>query len=239
MVVLGGTGFVGSRVVGALKESGATVVSVSKSGGGGKGAAGVEYVAADLSRAGDEAVAAAMEGADAVVSCIGVIGGSNAEMEEGNGALNENAAAAAKAAGVQRFVYVSVAGIVSRTVTALPGGLLKGYFDGKARAEAAVEAAVPEPVMVCPSFIYGGEDFEIAPPRVPAGYGGAIEKLLGSAPIKSLAGVMPGPIALTLAPPVSAESVGKACAAAALGQVAGTKFDGTGPINAAAASFAP
>lgn len=34
--------------------------------------------------------------------------------------------------------------------------------------------------MIAPSFIYGGNSFELSPPRVPAGYGGFIENTLGS-----------------------------------------------------------
>ena len=35
-------------------------------------------------------------------------------------------------------------------------------------------------VVVGPSFIYGGDKFVVSPPRVPAGYGGAIEGLLSN-----------------------------------------------------------
>ena len=58
---------------------------------------------------------------------------------------------------------------------------LKGYFVGKRKAEGALAAAFPSGgVVVGPSFIYGGESFVVSPPRVPAGYGGAIESLLSS-----------------------------------------------------------
>lgn len=240
--MFGGSGFVGSRVVEQLKKAGCEVVSVSRSG----------EVKADLSTyspisvgTASEELKAALAGASCAVSCVGTIGGSDAEMRKGNGTLNENAAKAAKEAGVTRFVYVSVADVVRRTVTALPGGLLGGYFEGKKAAEAAVEEGFAEPVIVCPSFIYGGEEFELTPPRVPAGYGSSIEKLLGSAPIKSISqavGSVPaigGVVKLTLAPPVNVDSVAKATAAAALGQVTQTRIDGTAAINSAAEAFSP
>lgn len=46
----------------------------------------------------------------------------------------------------------------------------KGYFKGKRRAEAAFAAAAAANggtvYLVKPSFIYGGEDFGLLPPRV-------------------------------------------------------------------------
>ena len=42
-------------------------------------------------------------------------------------------------------------------------------------------------VIVKPSFIYGGEEFAIAPPRVTKTYGGFIETLLSLGPVRSLA----------------------------------------------------
>ena len=75
VVVVGGSGFVGSRVCDALRTAGvADVVSVSKSGGNGG-------VAIDLSS--DACVTAltdAMKGADCVVSCVGVFKGGRVEI---------------------------------------------------------------------------------------------------------------------------------------------------------------
>jgi putative NADH-flavin reductase len=68
--VLGGTGFVGSRVVEALVARGAEVVSVSKSGKPAaiKGAEKVTWQAADVLTAD---LSKTFTGADAVISCIG------------------------------------------------------------------------------------------------------------------------------------------------------------------------
>lgn len=234
VVVLGGTGFVGSRVVEALVARGAQVVSISRRGGPGDLASKpwsskVEWVAGDLT---GEDLSGVMKGASAVISCIGVIGGSDEYMLAGNGEANVKAVSEAKAAGVPKFVYVSVASIVADNVD---GIALKGYFEGKRQAEAAITAAFPDSsVIVKPSFIYGGDAFVLAPPRVPAGYGSAIEGLLSSGPIKGLAGVSPGLIALTLAPPVSVQSVANAAVAGALGDVPPGKIDGTQAINSVA-----
>eukprot|EP00959_Pyramimonas_sp_CCMP1952_P070279 1467510-Pyramimonas_sp.AAC.1 len=61
------------------------------------------------------------------------------------------------------------------------GIALKGYFAGKRTAEAAIAESFPSNgYVVAPSFIYGGDSFVVNPPRVPAGYGGAIEGLLST-----------------------------------------------------------
>mmetsp|Transcript_42773 Transcript_42773/g.110923 ORF Transcript_42773/g.110923 Transcript_42773/m.110923 type:complete len:352 (-) Transcript_42773:244-1299(-) len=242
VVVLGGNGFVGSRVCKALVDAGCEVMSVSRSGTPPSWAAGSDWVGSVTWSKGDalsDDLSGVLKGASAVVSCIGVIGGSYDSMEKGNGATNIAAAEKSKAAGVPSFVYVSVASIVPNSVGGIVKGTdFKGYFDGKKEAEEAILAAYPSSaVLIKPSFIYGGSDFGISPPRVTAGYGAGIEALLSSGPVRAIAGVSPGPVALTLAPPVSVESVAGAAAAAALGMVPAGAVDGTDAINAAAAAF--
>jgi NADPH:quinone reductase-like Zn-dependent oxidoreductase len=75
VVVLGGTGFVGSRVVEALVARGCEVVSVSKSGKPAAiaGADKVSWKAADVLNAD---ISGILSGADSVISCIGTPQGS-------------------------------------------------------------------------------------------------------------------------------------------------------------------
>ena len=71
VVVVGGSGFVGIRVVERLGDMGVDVTSVSKSGKGG--------IAVDLStEACADALKDAFEGADAVISCVGIFGADDA-----------------------------------------------------------------------------------------------------------------------------------------------------------------
>ena len=229
IAVLGGTGFVGSRVVDVLSKAGADVFSVSKSGGG---PGGVALDLADPASAG--ALAEALQGVDAVVSCVGFnpFGGDEATSRAVNGDANATAAAAAEA-GVKRFVYVSVASIVSDVV----GGanLMTGYFEGKKIAESAVASAFAETdaLVVKPSFVYGGDAFSANPPRVTQQYGEVLTKLLGSEFVKGIADKMPGAIALTLAEPVAVDTLARACAAGAVGAADGVA-DGTDAIQACA-----
>ena len=137
-------------------------------------------------------------------------------MRIGNVVNNVRAIECAKAAGVKRFVYVSVASIVPEVVGATP--LMKGYFEGKTMAEEALAANFDEGdyCVVKPSFVYGGDEFSLNPPRVTKAYGDILVKLLGAGFVKSIAEKTPGPIRLTLAEPVSVDDVAGACAAGAM-----------------------
>ena len=235
IAVLGGTGFVGSRVVDVLSKAGADVFSVSKSGGGPGG------VALDLSDpASSGALAEALQGVDAVVSCVGFnpFGGDEAMSLAVNGDANAAAAAAAAKAGAKRFVYVSVASVVAEVLG--DANLMTGYFEGKKRAEDAVERAFPESnakLIVKPSFVYGGDAFGVNPPRVTQQYGEILTKLLGASLVKKVAEKSPGPIKLTLAEPVAVDDVARACAAGAIGDADGVA-DGADAIKACAARMA-
>ena len=132
-------------------------------------------------------------------------------------------------------MYVSVASIVPDVVGATP--LMRGYFEGKAAAEAALMSAYPDAssrLVVKPSFIYGGDAFSVNPPRVTKQYGDQLVKLLGSGLVKSIAEKAPGAIALTLAEPVSVDDVAAAACAGALGRATTSECDGTDAIKACA-----
>ena len=236
VVVLGGTGFVGRRVVAELKRAGADVTAASRSTpAAGVLPEGVPHVKVDLLGSADLGT---LGGFETIVSCVGVIGGEDADAVAGNGEANERAAKAAAEAGASRFVYVSVDSAVRDSgVQALGVGGLKGYFEGKSRAEAAITASFPgdASVIVCPSFVYGGDSFEIAPPRVPDSYGSAVEGLLSVRPLQKVAEKLPAPLKLVLAPPVKADNIAKCVAAGALGRNGvGPRVEGTAAINTAA-----
>ena len=245
VTVVGGTGFVGTRVCKILAEKGAEVTSVSKSGTAPSEpwASSVTWKAVDL--LGDSAALdAAMGSPDAIVSCMGIIGTDEAALRAGNGAANENAFASAKRAGASRSVLVSVASEVAACRDTFPG-FFAGYFDGKEAAEKACAECVQDATrttIVKPSFIYGGDEFGLLPPRVSAAYGSGVEELLSFGLIETIADAAPGLIKVALWPPVSVDAVAGACASAALGELAEGaatrravgELDGTAAIKAAA-----
>ena len=247
VTVCGGSGFVGSRVCKYLVDAGAEVTSVSLSGKPPAAFAGedwtkeVTWKATNIVRGPRETLEACIGTPDAIVSCQGSIGFDRQGLLLGNGIANKDIAAAAKKAGVKKIAYVSVSKEVEDAKGFLPG-FFEGYFEGKTMAtEAYLDAVGADGLAVVkPTFIYGGDEFAIAPPRVTADYGEGVANLLASAPFKFLADAMPSSIALfalvkvALRPPVSVDAVAAACAKAALGDVAAGQYDGTESIDAAA-----
>lgn len=225
VAVLGGSGFVGRRVCEQLVAAGAEVVSLSRGGGpppgAGPWASKVTWLKGDVLAPGGAELAAAVAGAEVVVSSIGAIG--SGDDARGNGATNEAAVAAAAAAKAKRFVLVSASGQVAQSGL---DAVFGGYVEGKRRAEAAVAATFPGAALVLqPTFIYGGEEFSATPPRVAGWYGAKVEGLLDTGLFRGLASATPGFIRLALSPPNSAEEVAAAAVAGALGQATGTLGD--------------
>ena len=195
--------------------------------------AGVDWIKGDAVQ---DDLSELLAGAGAVVSCIGVIGGSDASMQAGNGAANVAVVEQAAAAGVGKVVYVSVSKAVEGAVGQIA---LKGYFAGKKEAEDAINAAFPATaVVIAPTFIYGGTEFSATPPRVAEGYGRLVEGALSLPPTRFLAGLVPAVLSLALQPPVSVNALATAAAGAALGRVKPGRLDGTDAINAAAVAAA-
>jgi uncharacterized protein YbjT (DUF2867 family) len=234
IVVLGGSGFVGSRVVHELVDHGDKVTSISKSGAIPSYAVGqewtnkVNWVKADLLL---DPIDESLKGADAVVSCVGAIGFDEVVVREGNADANVKAVQQAKTAGSKKFVYVSVSDIVPEAL----GGVLPSYFESKAIAEDAVKSAFPSSyTLVKPSFIYGGDEFILNPPRVASFYGSIVDSVLSSGPFRALASVSPALIKVAIVPPVSVEHIAQAIAASAVGLSTSSSLDGADAINGAA-----
>ncbi|KAI5656362.1 hypothetical protein M9H77_25155 [Catharanthus roseus] len=201
IVVLGGSGFVGSAICKAAVSKGIEVVSLSRSGRPSVSDSWVDQVtwkSGDVFYANWEEVLA---GATAVVSTLGGFG-SEEQMQRINGEANVVAVNAAKDFGVPRFVLISVHDYN------LPSFLLtSGYFTGKRKAESEVLSKYPNSgVVLRPGFIYGKrrvDGFEIPLDLI----GEPIERLLNAAenftkPLSSLPGSD-----LLLAPPVSVDDV--------------------------------
>ena len=218
VLVFGGSGYVGRRVCRSLVDPAGTVrvTSVSRHGCFSPVAAEdeawagrVEWMRADAAAAlldggdagGAAAIEEAMRGADAVVSCLGAFG-SDAFMHRMNGDVNVALArrfAATSARPAPRFVFVSTAPF------RLPEAVLRGYFNGKRRAEdAALECFGDRAVVLRPSFVHGTRDVP-GNIRLPLGLVGRPLEAAAAAVLPSLS-------------PISVDDVGVAAAAAALGR---------------------
>ena len=155
VLVAGGTGFIGSRVVDELlARGGHDVVVMTRDPGRARRRAGVTYVAGDVSDA--ASLARATEDIDVVVHAVQFPNhpvenprrGWTYEKVDGEG--TERMVAAATANAVRRFVYLGGAGTRP--------GRTEPWFVAKLRAERAVRESGMEWVIVRPSWIYGPDD---------------------------------------------------------------------------------
>jgi uncharacterized protein YbjT (DUF2867 family) len=155
VLVAGGTGFIGSRVVDRLAAQGThRVVVMTRDPQSSKRKPGIEYVRGDVrDRASLEA---ATQGIDTVVHCVQFPNHPVENPRKGwtyeqiDGAGTARMVAAATENGVRRFIYLSGAG-------ARPGRP-QPWFRAKGRAENAIKASGMEYVILQPSWIYGPDD---------------------------------------------------------------------------------
>ena len=213
VLVLGGTGLVGAEVVKQLQRLGVNVVATSRDGRDGT-------VAMDFTRVQNVAtnIEELSKGCQAVISCVGAIG---TEQDALVNSATGLAAAGAAAAGVDHFVYISVAPEVRDFAKNFD--FLKNYMDGKAFSETSIQTyfgkAGKSYTIIEPTFIYGGDEFKVNPPRVATPYGQFVESILSSTPLRAVTSIAPeGFLKIALEPPVSSLAVAGACVAGAFGK---------------------
>jgi NADH dehydrogenase len=149
VLVTGGTGFIGGHVVHALRARDLPVRALVRDPRRAPRLAawGAELVEGDVSDAGS--LAAACDGADAVVHLVSIIKGSRDDFDRVMSQGTRDLVAAARAAGVRRFVLTSALGLDERSRDAVP------YFGAKWEMEAAVRESGLESVILRPSFVFG------------------------------------------------------------------------------------
>ena len=149
ILVTGGTGFVGPKVVHALRAQEREVRCLVRKPGRARTlkAWGCEVVQGDVTDA--ESMRRAAEGCEAVVHLVAIITGSPADFDRVMNGGTQNAVAAAKAAGVRRFVLMSALGVSEQTRTLVP------YYEAKWAMEEAVRDSGIEHVVFRPSFVFG------------------------------------------------------------------------------------
>ncbi len=151
VTLIGGGGFLGRYVARELMRDGTRVRIAQRDprqayflrtqGGLGQ----TQFVAVDIAR--PDTVARAVEGADAVVNLVGVMGGNMQRIHvDGARAVAE----AARHAGVGALVHVSAIGADENGAAA--------YARSKGQGEAAVRQAFPDATILRPSIVFGRED---------------------------------------------------------------------------------
>ena len=148
MAVTGGTGFVGSRLITALRDAGHEVRALTRQPQGNAG--GFTWIIGSLEDRG--ALDQLAKGVDALIHVAGVINSDAAGFEAGNVQGTANVLAAAKSGKVPRFVHVS--SLAAREPQ------LSSYGASKARSEALVRESGLHAAVVRPPAVYGPGDKE-------------------------------------------------------------------------------
>jgi uncharacterized protein YbjT (DUF2867 family) len=149
VLVTGANGFVGRHVVRELLGRDIAVRALVRSRAGADALAGLEcdLATGDVTR--PERLATAVAGCDAVVHLVAIIAGRPSQFERVIAGGTENLVAAARAAGVRRFVYVSAIGASDPASPDVP------YFRAKTAAEAKVVASGLPHTILRPTFVFG------------------------------------------------------------------------------------
>ena len=148
VAVTGGTGFVGSRLLAALRAGGHDVRALTRRPQ--SEMAGLSWITGSLEDR--DSLRQLAEGADAVIHVAGVINADEAGFEAGNVQGTAAVLAAAEAAKVPRFVHVS--SLAAREPE------LSCYGASKARSEALVRKSGLDAAIVRPPAVYGPGDKE-------------------------------------------------------------------------------
>ena len=149
ILVTGGTGFVGPKVVHALRAAEKPVRCLVRKPSETLAAWGCELAEGDMTDA--ESLRRAVEGCDAVVHLVAIRQGREELFRRVMSQGTRDLLTAAKEAGVGRFVHMSALGTGADTKELVP------YYRAKWEMEEAVKAAGVPYVIFRPSFIFAGD----------------------------------------------------------------------------------
>ena len=149
ILVTGATGFLGPAIVRRLVEDGHTVRVLEHTAGSSADLPSQEAVPGSMTDA--ESLRRAVEGQDAVVHLVAILTGKPEEFERVMEQGTRDLIAAARDAGVGRFVLMSALGTDEETKDLVP------YYGAKWQMEQDVKASGLEHVIFRPSFVFGSE----------------------------------------------------------------------------------
>ena len=159
ILLLGGTGFVGSRVCSKLASQGLNVTLPTRRGASAghlQHLPGVTVLEMDVHD--EAALALAAAGHDAVVNLIAILHGSAAAFDKTHVVLPQKIARVCQAQGIGKLVHVSALGVDGTR----PGVEPSEYLRSKGRGEAVLQRAAAESAleltMLRPSVIFGAQD---------------------------------------------------------------------------------
>jgi uncharacterized protein YbjT (DUF2867 family) len=149
ILLTGGTGFIGSRIVRALRVEDRAVRALVRDHADADRlqALGCETVFGDMTDA--TSLRAAVEGCDTVIHLVAILQGKPSEFDRVMTQGTRDLVAAAQEAGVRRFVLMSALGFDDQTKDLVP------YYRAKWQMEQDVKASGLEHVIFRPSFVFG------------------------------------------------------------------------------------
>ena len=147
ILVTGATGFIGPFIVQGLVDAGHTVRALEHEPGKASALPSQESAQGDMTD--PESLRRAVEDVDVVVHLVAMLTGKREDFERVMEQGTRDLVAAAKDAGVKRFVLMSALGTDERTKELVP------YFHAKWEMEQAVKASGLEYVIFSPSFVFG------------------------------------------------------------------------------------
>jgi uncharacterized protein YbjT (DUF2867 family) len=149
ILVTGGTGFVGSKIVHALRAEDRPVRVLARNPKDAEthAAWGCEVVEGDMTDA--ASLGRAVAGCEAVIDLVAIIKGKPEDFERVMIQGTRDLVDAAKEAGVTRFVLMSALGVSERSKD------LTHYYHGKWEEEQAVQSSGLEYTIFRPSFVFG------------------------------------------------------------------------------------
>jgi uncharacterized protein YbjT (DUF2867 family) len=149
ILITGATGFIGSRIVYALRTEDRKVRALVRDPDGAARlhAWGCETVVGDVTDA--ASLRGAVEGCDVVIHLVSIIQGSQSDFDRVMTQGTRSLVAAAKEAGARRFVLMSALGFDEQTKDLVP------YYRAKWEMEQAVKESGLEHVIFRPSFVFG------------------------------------------------------------------------------------
>jgi uncharacterized protein YbjT (DUF2867 family) len=147
--VAGGTGFIGPKVVHAIRARGHDVRALVRDRSRGRQLEswGVELAEGDVTD--PQSLRRAVPGCEVVVHLVAIIQGRPEDFERIMVGGIENVVQAAREAGVQRFVLMSALGTTEETKDLVP------YYGAKWQMEQTVKGSGIEHVIFRPSFVFG------------------------------------------------------------------------------------
>ena len=151
ILVAGGTGFVGTKVVHALRAEDRPVRVLARDPKEAETFAnwGCQVAEGDMTDA--ASLRRAVAGCEAVIDLVAIISGSREDFERVMIQGTRDLVAAAKEAGAKRYVLMSALGVSERTKD------LTHYFRAKWDKEQTVQSSGLEYTIFRPSFIFGGD----------------------------------------------------------------------------------